>query len=90
MSNEGGIMTIKDEREQLQNYQDDLDTSGVDIVTHELTDQPSDYTRLPNKALKSELDKLAFTEEEYGGTAEQEDAREDIEDKDQGDLDNPD
>jgi|GEM_PF-1498704 len=84
------MTSIQDEREKLQNYQDDLDTHGVDNVTHEMTDEPSDYTRLPNKMLKSELNKLTLDEEEYEGTAEQEDEREDIEDKDQGDADNPD
>ena len=75
----------------LQNYQDDLDTSGTDVILHETTDEPQDTTGVPNKALKPELDKIALDELEYSdGSGATEDEREMIEDEDQGDLGNPD
>lgn len=74
----------------LQGYQDDLDTTGTDTVTHEMTDEPQDSTGVPNRELKDELDKLAFDEEGQSDGTGGDDERENIEDMDQGDLGNPD
>lgn len=74
----------------LQGYQDDLDTSGTDTVTHDMADEPQDSTGVPNKALKDDLDKLAFDEEGQSDGTGGDDERENIEDMDQGDLGNPD
>lgn len=76
----------------LQNYQDDLDTSGTDVILHETTDEPQDTTGVPNKALKPELDKIALDELEHSDPDDpgMDDMRENIEDADQGDLSNPD
>lgn len=74
----------------LQGYQDDLDTKGVDEVLHETTDEPMDTTGVPNKALKEELDKLAFDDSGQPDGTGGDDERENLEDLDQGDLGNPD
>lgn len=74
----------------LQGYQDDLDTHGTDLVTHEETDSPADYTGIANRQLKEELNKLAVDDEGTVSTAVSDDEREMVEDEDQGDLDNPD
>lgn len=74
----------------LQGYQDDLDTSGTDTVTHDMTDEPQDSTGVPNKTLKDNLDKLAFDEEGRSDGTGGDDEHENIEDTDQGDLGNPD
>lgn len=78
-------------------YQDDIDANSnhADNITHENTDQPSDTLLVPNEALKEGLDAMAIDElthssEHPNKYEDHEDAREDIEDKDQGDLSNPD
>ena len=48
----------------LQNYQDDLDTDPqkTDPIIPEQTDEPQDWTGVPNEDLKEDLDRLAFDE----------------------------
>jgi hypothetical protein len=74
----------------LQGYQDDVDAHGADDITHERTDQPSDYTGVANRQLKEELDKLAFDELGRPELTGSDNEREAIEDDNQGDLENPD
>ena len=64
-------------------YQDDLDTNEdqTDVVTHEATDEPSNWTGNPNDALKDDLDRQAIDELGRGS----EDLREHIEDMDEAD-----
>jgi hypothetical protein len=74
----------------LQGYQDSLDTKGVDEILHETTDEPMDTTGVPNKALKPELDKLAFDDMGQPDGTGGDDERESLEDMDEGDLDKKD
>lgn len=69
---------------KLHNYQDELDSDEheVDVVTHEETDEPSDWTGVPNSKLKEDLDKMAMNEEEDNVD---DDTREQIEDMDEHD-----
>lgn len=67
----------------LQNYQDDLDTdpNKTDPIIPEQTDEPQDWTGVPNKELKEDLDRLAFDETQRGD----DDLREHVEDMDEHD-----
>ncbi len=69
---------IPDDDLQLQNYQDDLDTSGTDVITDEETDDPTEELGVDKKEFKKELDKYDFDEAGHGD----DDMREAIEDAD--------
>lgn len=73
---------IPNDELQLQNYQDDLDTSGRfhDRVLDEETDDPTELLGVDRGAFKEELDEYAFEE---SGAEENEDRRETMEDLDQ-------
>lgn len=73
---------IPDDELQLQNYQDDLDTSSRfhDPLLDEETDDPTELLGVDRKEFKNELDQYAFEE---SGVEENEDRRETIEDLDQ-------
>jgi len=91
---------IPDEDLTLQNYQDDLDTSGSikDPIMDELSDDPTKELGVDPKEFKKELDKYAFDDamkrdDEQGDNADEnseeiEDRREEIEglDLDDGDT----
>ncbi len=82
---------IPDDDLQLQNYQDDLDTSNsiTDPIMDEESDDPTEELGVDPKEFKKELDKYAFDdsmqrEDEHGAEASEnsediEDRREDIE-----------
>lgn len=72
--------TIPDDDLQLQNYQDDLDTSSSisDPATHAGTDDPTEELGVDPKEFKKELDKYDFDEAGHGD----DDMREEIEDRD--------
>ena len=71
---------IPDDDLQLQNYQDDLDTSSSisDPVIDEETDDPTKELGIDPKEFKKELDHYDFDDTTKG----EDDRREDIEDKD--------
>ena len=71
---------IPDDDLQLQNYQDDLDTSSHihDPVMDEETDDPTKELGVDHKEFKKELDKYDFDEAGHGD----DDMREAIEDQD--------
>ena len=91
---------IPDEDLTLQNYQDDLDTSGSikDPIMDELSDDPTKELGVDPKEFKKELDKYAFDDamkrdDELGDNGDEnseeiEDRREEIEglDLDDGDT----
>ena len=76
---------IPDADLQLQNYQDDLDTSGTiaDRVMDERLSDPTKQLGVDAKEFKKELDKYDFDETTNGD----DDRREDIEDLDTDDGD---
>jgi hypothetical protein len=71
---------IPDDDLQLQNYQDDLDTSGsiTDPIIDEETDDPTEELGIDPKEFKKELDKYDFDEAGHGD----DDMREEIESRD--------
>jgi hypothetical protein len=71
---------IPDEDLQLQNYQEDLDTSSSvsDRITHEMTDDPTKELGVDANQFKRELDKYDFDEAGHGD----DDMREEIESRD--------
>lgn len=75
---------IPDDDLQLQNYQDDLDTSGriTDPIMDEESDDPTEELGVDPVEFKKELDKYAFDDTLRG----EDDRREDIEGRD-GDVD---
>jgi hypothetical protein len=64
-------------------YQDDLDTGDEDVdpYVNEATEDPADLLQIPSSEFKDELDQLALDDLERGN----EDMRETIEDRDEGD-----
>ena len=73
---------IPDDDLNLQNYQDDLDTSGHihDPIMSEENDDPTEELGVDKKEFKKELDKYAIDEpEDDENTEDDEDRREDIE-----------
>jgi len=68
---------------QLQNYQDDLDTSSSisDPIMDEGSDDPTEILGVNPKEFKNELDKYDFDKANDGD----DDRREQLEDLDQGD-----
>jgi len=72
---------IPDDDLQLQNYQDDLDTSSAvtDPIIDEETDDPTEILGVDRNEFKKELDKYDFDEAGHGD----DDMREEIEDLDQ-------
>jgi hypothetical protein len=66
---------------KLHGYQDDLDTTGHDDATHDVTDSPADSLGTPNQAIGAEFNK---TDGRSGSREDHEDWRETIEDLDQG------
>ena len=72
---------IPDDDLQLQNYQDDLDTSSSihDPIIDEETDDPTEELGVDRKAFKEELDKYDFDEAGHGD----DDMREEIEGRDE-------
>lgn len=73
---------IPDDDLRLQNYQDDLDTSGHihDPIMNEEGDDPTEELGVDKKEFKKELDKYAIDEPEDDEHIEDdEDRREDIE-----------
>ena len=68
---------------QLQNYQDDLDTSSSisDPIMDEGSDDPTEILGVSPKEFKNELDKYDFDKTNDGD----DDRREQLEDLDQGD-----
>lgn len=79
---------IPDDDLQLQNYQDDLDTSSSihDPIMDEETDDPTKELGVDPEEFKKELDKYVFGENGGGGN---DDRREQLEDLDQ-DMDDHD
>ena len=71
---------IPDDELQLQNYQDDLDTSSKirDPIMDEETDDPTEELGVNPKEFKKELDKYDFDEAGHGD----DDMREEIESRD--------
>jgi hypothetical protein len=71
---------IPDDDLQLQNYQDDLDTSStiVDPIMDEESDDPTEELGVDRKEFKDELDKYDFDEVGHGD----DDMREEIESRD--------
>lgn len=65
----------------LQGYQDDLDTSKVDVASNEIGDDPS--TRIVGGA--AELGPALAKTDDERGLDEDDDLREDLEDRDEGD-----
>lgn len=78
---------IPDDDLQLQNYQDDLDTSSSihDSVIHEETDDPTKELGVNPKEFKKELDKYAFD----GLGRGDDDRREQLQDLDQDYTEEP-
>ena len=72
---------IDDDDLTLQNYQDDLDTSGDinDPIIDEETDDPTEGFGVDPEEFKEELDKYDFDDVGHGD----DDRREDIEDRDE-------
>jgi hypothetical protein len=72
---------IDDDDLTLQNYQDDLDTSGNinDPIMDEESDDPTEGFGVDPKEFKEELDKYDFDDVGHGD----DDRREDIEDRDE-------
>jgi hypothetical protein len=72
---------VNDDDLQLQNYQDDLDTSSkkTDHIMDEASDDPTKDLRVDPKEFKKELDQIAFDEAGHGA---EDDRREDIESRD--------
>ncbi len=79
---------IPDDDLQLQNYQDDLDTSSSihDPIIDEETDDPTEILGVDPKEFKKELDNYDFGN---GAGNSSDDRREQLEDMDQ-DSDDPD
>ena len=75
---------ISDDDLQLQNYQDDLDTSSKthDPIMDEETDDPTEELGVNPKEFKKELDKYD-TENADADDPESDDRREELEDYDQ-------
>lgn len=75
----------QDDDYQLQNYQDDLDTKGVDTATHAVTDDPTKTLGVPPREFKKELERLdpAVTGDETPESQEDMDSM--IEDMNEGD-----
>jgi hypothetical protein len=65
---------------QLRSYQDDLDTEGIDPAMDELGEHPADELGIPQDEYGEEIEKLNI---EGDPDSAGEDAREDLEDKDQ-------
>lgn len=80
-SNKPNPQNIDDDDLDLQNYQDDLDTSvGIpDPVIHEESDDPTEDLGVDPEEFKEELDKYDFDDVGHGD----DDRREDIEDRDE-------
>ena len=78
-------MTNDDQDYKPQNYQDDLDTKGVDIVTHEQTDDPVKGFGVPANEFRKELNHLDGEARGDEDPEFEEDMREHVEDMDQGD-----
>jgi hypothetical protein len=76
---------IPDDDLELQNYQDDLDTSSsiTDPIIDEENDDPTKELGVDPKEFKNELDKYDFDDTTNGD----DDRREDIEDKDLDEYD---
>lgn len=71
-------LATNDDDIQLQSPQDDVQTSGDDLVTEEMTDRPADDYGIPEKELKEELDNRIINDE--GGEGANNEARFDADD----------
>ena len=68
-------------------YQDDIDTKGTDMVTHEMTDDPVEGFGVPASEFKKELNYLDGKTTDDEDWEDTEDRREQLQDLNQGDND---